>query len=59
MLHLLSLSVKTAAEPSSPLYSTNVKSASLKLCFRCQVKENQSLLSYLLISFHWLVKPQT
>lgn len=30
---------KTAVEPSSPHYSTNMKSAALKLWFGCEVEE--------------------
>lgn len=36
------LSVKTAIKPNSPHYFTNMKTA-LKLGFRYEVKENQSL----------------
>ena len=35
----MSLSVKTAVEPNSPHSSTNMKSAALKLWFRCEVKK--------------------
>lgn len=38
----LCLSVNTAVKPNSPHYSTNMKTV-LKLGFRCEVKENQSL----------------
>lgn len=34
----MSLSVKTAVDPNSPHYSTNMKLAALKLWFRCEAK---------------------